>query len=550
MNPHDGHAHEAAGSYWDLFEVFTPRIQCMRYEPDVVWLHFASDLLIAVAYFSIPFALVHFVRRRKDLAFNRMFLLFALFIVLCGFTHLFGIWALWQPLYRLDGYLKLATGLVSAATAILLWRLIPRALKIPSADEIRRMNERLLVEVAERRRGEEELERRVQERTTELSTLTKALRDADRDKDEFLATLAHELRNPLAPVRTGLNLLKLAPGGEQAARVRDMMERQFGHMVRLIDDLLDVARISRGKVTLVREQVTLQDVVASALETSDPLIAAARHTLELRLPEAPVHLFVDPMRLAQVLSNLVSNAAKYTPDGGTITLSAACEPDTVTLQVTDTGVGIPAEMLPRVFEMFTQVGQTVPRAQGGLGIGLALVQQLVALHGGTVAAESPGPGRGSTFTVTIPRTSDARPQPEVAPHPVTPRPTAHRGQRILVVDDNDDGAESLAMVLGLTGYEARTANDGPSALALARSFRPELVFLDIGLPGMNGYEVARRLREDPELARITLVALTGWGSEDDQRRAHEAGFDAHLTKPAGPDAIAAVLDRFRRPSDA
>jgi CheY-like chemotaxis protein/two-component sensor histidine kinase len=305
--------------------------------------------------------------------------------------------------------------------------------------------------------------------------------------------------------------------------------------------LLDVSRVSSGKLVLKRERVTVQTVVHSAIEASRPLVEAARHELTVQLPEQPLYLDADLTRLAQVISNLLNNAAKYTPDGGRIELDVRQEADRVVIRVTDTGAGIPAEMLPRVFELFTQVGQTINRSQGGLGIGLALVKRLVEMHGGTIDAQSPGPGAGSTFTVRLPLASEDKRDAPAVSEPGTAR---QAGRRILVVDDNEDAAESLAMMLELDGHDARTAYRGSEALATARAFWPEVVFLDIGLPGVNGYEVARQFRQDPRLAGTILVALTGWGSEEDKRKSKEAGFDFHLTKPLEATAMNEVLARF------
>jgi PAS domain S-box-containing protein len=360
------------------------------------------------------------------------------------------------------------------------------------------------------------------------------LRDHDRRKNEFLATLAHELRNPLGPIRTGLGILKVAGDGEQAARTRKMMERQVGHMVRMIDDLLDVSRITVGKVILRRERIDLRDVIDSALETSRPLIEAAGHDLVVHLPTDPLPIEGDPTRLAQVFGNLIHNAAKYTPPGGRIGLDVERD-HSVVVRVSDTGIGIPPEMLPRVFDLFTQVGPSTDRAQGGLGIGLTLVRRLVEMHGGSVQAESMGDGAGSTFTVRLPLASGF----VAAPDPHTEPPRAGP-VRVLVVDDNVDGAESLAMLMALDGHETRTAHTGPDALAAAQRFHPDVVLLDIGLPGMSGYEVARHIREDLDLPQPLLIALTGWGSVDDRRRASEAGFDHHMVKPVD----SAVLDRL------
>ena len=380
-------------------------------------------------------------------------------------------------------------------------------------------------DVTAQKRLEHELRRRMAE-----------LADADRRKDEFLATLAHELRNPLAPLRNGLELLRRGDADDGTAdRARGMMERQLAHMVRLIDDLLDVSRITRGKLQLRRERVALAPIVQAAIETSRPTIDAGRHALTVEVTADPIELEADATRLAQVVANLLSNAAKYTDPGGHITLTAARDGDQVVIAVRDDGIGIAAEHLPGLFEIFFQVSPAIERSQDRLDIGLSLVRGLVELHGGTVHARSDGPGRGSEFTVRL---------PIAAAHPLR-SPAAEEGgaaslgaaRRVLIVDDNVDAAETLAMVLELDGHRVDVAHDGPRGLRLAEEARPEVVLLDIGLPKMNGYEVARHIRRQPWGAAMTLVAVTGWGQEDDKRRATEAGFDLHLTKPIAPEAL-------------
>jgi CheY-like chemotaxis protein len=374
-----------------------------------------------------------------------------------------------------------------------------------------------------------------------LKMAEEALREADRRKDEFLATLAHELRNPLAPVRNSLHILRLA-GADAAAQkqIVDMMERQVNHMVRLVDDLLEVSRITRGKIDLRKEVVDVAAVVRSAVETAGPVVEGAGHQLAISLPPEPVLLEADPVRLAQVVVNLLNNAAKYTEAGGQIWLTARREAGQVALSVRDTGTGIPAEMLPRVFDMFTQVDRTLGRAQGGLGIGLALVRSLVQMHGGSVEARSDGPGRGSEFTVRLPLArSDVRRASEN--DGVAKSSAALAGRRILVVDDNRDAADSLAMLLRFMGAEVLTAYDGPSALEVVRVHRPAVVFLDLGMPGMDGYAVAAQVRREPQYQDVTLIALTGWGQEEDRRRSREAGFDDHLTKPPDIGALEQLL---------
>ena len=369
---------------------------------------------------------------------------------------------------------------------------------------------------------------------------TEALVEADRRKSEFLATLAHELRNPLAPIRNGLELLRLeSTKPELQANVRAMMERQVGHMVHLINDLLDIARVSSGKVVLKVEPLDVQAVVASAVETSLPLIEAGGHTLEVDLPPDTLPVEGDAVRLSQVLGNLLSNAAKYTPQGGRITVSARREGMQAVIAVSDTGIGIAAEALPDVFEMFTQVSRSIDRARGGLGIGLALVRHLVQLHGGSVSAASAGINQGSTFTVRLPLGSAGAGQAPQAPLCAAARPA--RAQRVLVADDNVDAADTLSALLRLDGHLVQVAHDGAQAVRLAESFRPEIAFLDIGMPHLDGYGAARAIRKLPGLQGLRLVALTGWGAQEDRRRSREAGFDAHLLKPAVPEEVRAQL---------
>jgi PAS domain S-box-containing protein len=369
---------------------------------------------------------------------------------------------------------------------------------------------------------------------TERKKIEEALRNADRRKDEFLAVLAHELRNPLAPLANGLQVIRMAKDDAPAvASARSMMERQLAHLVRLVDDLLDVSRISRNRMELRRSRVLLSDIVNSAVETARPLIEAAGHTLTVSLPSEAIHVDGDLTRLSQVFSNLLSNSAKYTNAGGRISVKAVLQADQVKVSVHDTGIGIAAENLPTVFEMFSQVDPRLERSMSGLGIGLALVDGLVKMHGGTVRAESPGPGKGSTFTVTLPAIE--RPA-SVSASETDPSSSAHERRRILVVDDNLDSATSMAMMLQLLGNEVRAAHDGLQAVEQVERYRPDVVLMDVGMPRLNGYEATRRIRALPAGRDVIIVALTGWGQEDDKARSHEAGCDGHLTKPVNlPD---------------
>ncbi len=364
------------------------------------------------------------------------------------------------------------------------------------------------------------------------------LRDADRRKDEFLALLAHELRNPLAPIRNSVAVLRHGGATSPIARnAADVIERQTRHMARLLDDLLDVSRITRDRLELRREAVTLAEVIEAAVETVRPQIESHRQTLSITLPGAPVTLDGDPVRLSQVFSNLLSNASKYSQVGGAIGLSATASGGTVEVQVRDDGIGIEAEMLPRVFDMFSQSTQTVNRAQGGLGIGLALVRGLVELHGGRVTAESAGVGLGSRFTISLPISPPVR-LPATAS---ADAPGQSPSGRILVVDDNRDAADSLALLLEVQGHVVRAVYDGRSAVEMAPNFRPQIVLLDLGMPGLDGFETARRLRATLPDAAPYLVAITGWGQDRERRQATAAGFDQHLVKPVDPAELTRVL---------
>jgi PAS domain S-box-containing protein len=372
--------------------------------------------------------------------------------------------------------------------------------------------------------------------------LVRELRESDRKKDDFIALLAHELRNPLAPIRSGLQIIKLAKDRDVRAGAQEMMTRQLGHMVRLIEDLLDVSRISRNKLELRRAHVTLVEVVRSAVETARPLIDARGHDLMVTLPSEPVHLDADLTRLAQVFGNLLTNSAKYTPEGGEIWLSAHGDGEDVSVSVRDTGIGIPAKALPDVFDMFSQVDRSVERHTGGLGIGLAIVKGLVEMHGGTVTAASEGEGKGSTFTVILPVMADS---PDEAASPSGKRQARTR-RRILVVDDSRDGAESLAMMLRLMGNDVRTAGDGVEAVERAETFRPDLILMDVGMPRLNGLDATRRIREQGWGKSIRIIAQTGWGQEEDKDRSREAGCDGHLTKPVSPDDLERIMGELWR----
>lgn len=379
---------------------------------------------------------------------------------------------------------------------------------------------------------------------TERLRAESQLLDADRRKDEFLATLAHELRNPLAPIRNGLSVLRLVPPRSDEFNIaHSMMDRQIGHMVRLVDDLLDVSRITRNKLELRKQRVALSKIVQSAVETCRPLIEQFQHELLVAMPSAPVILNADLTRLAQVFSNLLNNSAKYTASGGCIFLTAEVADDQVVVRVRDNGMGIPATAIPNLFQMFSQVDTNMERAQGGLGIGLTLVRRLVEMHGGTVDVYSAGPGMGSEFCVRLPVLEEHHSDATRSDEDRIPRPQAKC--RILIVDDNQDAARSLEIMLRAMGNETCTAYDGLAAVEMAEAYRPELIILDIGLPKINGYDACRRIREQSWSSGMTIVALSGWGQEEDRRKSKEAGFDRHLVKPL---ELAALEDLLARPT--
>lgn len=379
----------------------------------------------------------------------------------------------------------------------------------------------VLVDISDRKRNED------------------ALKEADRSKNEFLATLAHELRNPLAPIRAAVKILQIKSPTPESKSALDVIERQTRQMTRLIDDLLDVARITSNKLELRREQIELREVIKAAVETSRPLIEQRGHKLTVRSPLAPIHVDGDPVRLAQVISNLLNNAAKYTERGGRIWLTATRKGNDAVIKVRDTGIGIPAEVMPHIFQMFTQADRTVHGSSGGLGIGLTLVKRLIEMHGGTITAQSDGREKGSEFIVRVPTASASLQQPEIDSEEATTEPT--KPIRILVVDDNQDSADSLGLLLKLLGNEVRVAHDGLAAVDLADEFQPRVVLLDIGLPTLNGFEAAERIRQLPWGKQAIMIAVTGWGETVDRQRSKKAGFDYHLVKPVDPDVLTRLL---------
>jgi signal transduction histidine kinase len=373
----------------------------------------------------------------------------------------------------------------------------------------------------------------------ELEASAEALKVADRNKDLFLAVLAHELRNPLTPLRLGIDVLRGSPDVDRAIRTRDLMERQLSHLVRLVDDLLDVSRISQGKIRLQKERTQITDMIQSAVEASQSLIESGGHTLTVATPSHPVWMDADKIRIAQVIGNLLNNAAKYTPPGGRIRLQVSCEQDDVVIEVSDTGVGIPPEMQSHIFQMFAQVGEQVHRAQGGLGIGLALVKQLVVMHEGAISVQSGGAGKGSSFIVRLPGIPDLNRQAEVQDRGEVDEDA--RLLRVLVIDDNVDVAQTIGWLLEDMGHDFLLVHDARRALDVAHEFLPDIILLDIGMPFMDGHSVCRAFRQDETLKHIPIVAQTGWGQDSDRAATKGAGFDHHLVKPIGLQELKRTL---------
>lgn len=410
-------------------------------------------------------------------------------------------------------------------------------LQAEKTEELERLNGTLRVANQELATANRSLQAEISERQRAES----ALKEADRHKDEFLAILAHELRNPLAPIRTAVDLMGRLPLEiPQLAWAREVVERQVVHLTRLVDDLLDVSRITRGIINLSREPVSIQTVITRAVETLQPAITHHRHELTLSLGDEPLEVVGDLTRLTQMVGNLLSNAAKYTNPGGHIALTVERRGDEVRIGVEDDGIGIANEAMPRLFTLFSQLPMDNARMQGGLGIGLALVQRLAGMHGGRVEVHSDGPGRGSTFTVILPLThAEADPM-----HPAQDDhiPTEAARRRILVADDNIDALDSLAMLLEFAGHEVQKARDGAEALESARAWHPDIMLLDLGMPKLTGYEVAQRVRAEEWGRPVKLVAISGWGQSEDQRRSRESGFDQHLVKPISFESLNGILN--------
>jgi signal transduction histidine kinase/FixJ family two-component response regulator len=494
-----------------------------------------SGALLAIACLALSVAILRSKMRQRlpgvPPAGARVWLLCSI-LVACGIAQLAGGFVA-MPADRLMGLSLLAAAMCWSAALLL----VPLSARAPVAAD----NNGYEQQVKERRRAEEAL-RNVESEARKLA-------EADARKNEFLAMLGHELRNPLAPIRNAVKIMKQRGSDDpELCWARDVVDHQVRHMGQLVDDLLEISRVTSGKVRLYKEPVDVATIIAFAVETSRPVLDAQHHRLAIALPARPVLVAADSIRMAQVLSNLLNNAAKYTSPGGQIRLAAVDEGTEVAFRVRDSGIGIPPEMLSKIFDPFIQVDHSLDHSQGGLGLGLTLVRSLVELHGGSVRAESDGLSRGSEFIVRLPVLPEifarAEPRPETSSR--VPVPASKPGvvcRRVLVVDDNVASAESLAKVLKLEGHDVQVAHDGGVVVETVRSFRPEVVLMDIGLPTIDGYELARRLRSDPELGAglALVVAVTGYAEDEARRRSRQAGFDHHLVKPVDLDGLLALL---------
>jgi signal transduction histidine kinase/ActR/RegA family two-component response regulator len=534
----------------------------MYREQSVIWLHLISDALIALAYFTIPVSLLRFVRRREDLAFNWMFVCFALFILACGLTHVMNVVAMWTAYYRVDGIVKAITAIASIGTAIALWQLIPAALLLPSPSQLRKANEDLELQIGERKLAEarlraahDELEERVRERTvalTEANASERAARaeaeHAGRMKDEFLSTLSHELRTPLNAILGWSQIIKRAPSGsEEIPQGLEVIERNARVQAQIIDDLLDMSRIISGKVRLDIQRLDLAAIVKDVADMMKPTADAKGIRLQAVIdPLHGVSVKGDPSRLRQILWNLLSNAIKFTPKDGKIQLLLERVDSHLEINVTDTGEGIKPEFLPFVFDRFRQADSSSTRRHGGLGLGLSIVKHLVELHGGSVYGKSDGEGKGTTFTIVLPLTvirseedpDESRRHPRSTPAVTSPSEPSVQisGVRVLVVDDEPDARELVKRVLEKSNAKVTAAATADQAIQLLTENRYDVLISDIGMPGKNGYALISAVRQmKPEVGgTIPAIALTAYARTEDRIKAIASGFQMHISKPVEP----------------
>ena len=569
---------------------YMPHGSCYLWQSDLIWLHVGSDGLTAIAYYSIPITLLYFVRRRQDLPFDWIFLLFGAFIVACGTTHLMEIWTLWQPDYWLSGYIKAITAAVSVYTAIQLIPLVPKALALPSPAQLEQANQSLRQEVEARQQAEaqvrqinNELEFRIAERTQELEQANRIQRElltrerqarttaeqANRVKDEFVTTLSHELRTPLNAIAGWTQLMQRRDGSpDMLDKGISVIERNVQSLTHMIEDILDISRIVRGQVRVVIQPVDLGDIIRTAVDSVTPAATARNISIHCHLADSNTLIQGDEQRLQQVIWNLLSNAVKFTPNGGQVDIFLTAEDDQVQIKVTDTGQGIEASFLPHVFEYFRQADGSMTRSRNGLGLGLAIVRYLVELHGGTITAESPGLEQGSTFTVNLPNT----PTVQLLNQSIQPSASSNYrfvsawGQSdtsinsaggaaqhttissadlthlsLLLVEDDDSSREFLAFTLEVYGAQVQTAASVEEAIQFLESTIPDAIVSDIAMPDQDGYALLQYLQSQPHLARLPVIAVTAYAQQEEQDRITQAGFYRCLSKPVHVDQLVEIL---------
>jgi signal transduction histidine kinase/CheY-like chemotaxis protein len=556
---HAHHVHDSAGSFFDnLFKVYTPRRVCMNYEAPVIWLHFVSDLIISLAYYSIPIALIYFVHRRKDIAFHWIFWMFALFILGCGTTHVFGLIDLWTPAYKVDGIVKAATAGISIVTAIVLWPLIPKALTLPSPARLEHTIQLRTAELGDMNlalRAENEARRRAEKEREQLLHSERIAREeaerANQLKDDFLATLSHELRTPLNAILGWSQILQSSPREEGDLKEGlAVIERSTRAQTRLIEDLLDVSRIKSGQMRLDLQSVNLADVIERAIETILPVATTKGVKIRSILDPRAAPVTGDAARLQQVVWNLLSNAVKFTPQGGKVEVLLERVNSHLEIIVSDTGVGITADFLDQLFERFRQADSSTTRTHGGLGLGLAIVKHLVEMHGGTVRAKSPGEDQGATFIVNLPvRAAKIEESRTERIHPamsdVSPDVPLIRldGLKVLAIDDDCDSLQLIRRLLESAGASVVQAASAREGLESLRRERPDVILCDIGMPGEDGYGFLRKVRQlsAAEGGATPAVAVTAFARSEDRTQAMRAGFQNHLAKPFEPVELLATV---------
>lgn len=532
---------------------FMPHGHCYYWSPQIIWLHLISDSLIAAAYYSIPVALVYFVKKRQDLAFNWMFVLFAVFILACGTTHLMEIWNIWHGAYVVSGVVKLITALASIPTAVLLWPLIPKALKLPSPAALEQVNRSLAFEVAERRRAEEEVREFNATLETKVREATAQLQHESQLKDDFLATLSHELRTPLNAILGWARLIKVRKNPEEVEKGVQIIEKNTRAQAQLIEDLLEMSRITAGKVRLDVRKIDLAAVAQSAIASIEPAAEAKGIKLTYLIDPSAGEVLGDADKLQQVFWNILTNAMKFTPKGGEVQVFLRKLDSKLEFEVIDSGIGIKPDFLPYVFDKFRQDNSSSKRRFGGLGLGLSIVKQLVELHGGSVSAKSQGEGQGTTITVTLP-VPPAETDLPVAGRQIGPRIPSHQeltsteeislGKlKILVVDDEPDSRDVIKRILEAHSACVYTAGGVDDAYKTLCSENIDVLVSDIGMPDKDGFDLIRLLRasQDPALRRIPGIALTAFARTEDRTRAAVAGYNSHLAKPVEPLELVAVV---------